>query len=214
MIRTRMPFTAFVVAACVAGCSSSAPAPSSDSTPIRTARTVTHVHLSPDGNHTIKVDTVPAVDSVSPQSIMVDTTCTSSEDWFFDGSSCSGNELCLSGTGTLDLSTVADGSGTWKGVIQAYESQLSDGYFSASSDGYTKCAQFGMTSSCTAAPDAAANIDYVNLGYTCPILNCGTGKFLCSEDCDGYLKQECFLDSQCGTGCNRNLYCFQHMTCP
>lgn len=219
MIRKTLLVAITAAASYVVGCSST-PSQSMDSSGVtRTATTVTHLHLSPDGTRTIKVDTIPeSVSSLSPESITVGSPpCTAQEDEFHDNSCCPNclfDILCLSGTGTLDLSTVPLNSGTWAGAIHAYISQAEDGYFSFSSDGLTRCAAFGVTTTCTNEADAPSNINYVTLGATCPIKNCGPSDFLCSETCDGYLKQVCFPDSNCPTGCNRNLYCFQHMTCP
>jgi hypothetical protein len=202
----------------IVGCSA---APTESAPGFQSGRTLTIVKLSPDGIVEQKVVPInhSANDGISAQSLTVDPGCTDSDDWFFDQpANMGGNELCVGGTGTLDLSTVSGGS--WADRIESYVSQASEGYLAYNDTpnswgGLLQCTSFSETSTWTDTPESKASINYLTLGGQCPIDVCPTGDFYCGFGCNGYLKQTCEVDSQCGTGCNRDVWCEMHYrTCP
>ncbi len=182
----------------------------------------TKVTFAPDGSHTIEVFH-PSTDGLSPRSLTVSGGCTGPLEAFFDApvGAAEANEVCFSGTGTIELSDVArPGGGTWSGVIQSYLTQASAGYFSVDAAGDSRCSAFGVTTTQTNLAESDANALYLTVGPSaCPILRCKTGYFYCGTDC-GYEKQECIVDSACNPPPNippalRYDWCCEHMdTCP
>ncbi len=162
-----------------AGCGAEAPAPAGAADEQMVSRAV--VHFAPDGTYTIQYSEITAAEQqeelaararaqMAPvdglgqaaEAITQDGSCTSSDDWFFDEpvGMTPVNEVCFTGTGTIDLSTVARGSGNWAGAIQSYLTQAYLGHV----NGGGECFNFPIK---TVQTNGSLGLTDLTLGSSC-----------------------------------------------
>jgi hypothetical protein len=128
--------------------------------------TRTVVRIAPDGTVTQSVESITEAEEAwrtaarasadenvtlglgtAAEALSVDGSCTSSDDLFFDEPvGVAANELCISGTGSVDLATLCRGvgcTGNWNGAIQSLTAQATNGH-SMTSDGL-ECSDFAQS---------------------------------------------------------------------
>jgi hypothetical protein len=188
----------------------------------QSARTVTIVTLLPDGTHTTRVEPAPGGDGLATESLTKAGGCPASSDWFFDEPGGQGNEICFSGTGTVDLSTFADGTGTWAEKIASYTTQASDGYFSANTTGTENCLALPADAVAADVPTLTCSGRYLTLGAACPAaappLVCPTGDFPCTIRCPNACGSSNWLQSchplSVLKGAQQDPWCYENVRCP
>jgi hypothetical protein len=164
----------------IAGCGAESPTETGTSDDRLVSRAV--VHFAEDGTYTVQYSQITVTEqreelmararaALAPidglgtavEAITQDGSCTSSDDWFFDQQVgvTPVNEVCFTGAGTIDLSTVTRGtSGNWASVIQSYLLQAYVGHVS----GGGECINFGITSTQT---NKNLELSSLTLGSSC-----------------------------------------------
>lgn len=176
-------FTALTaLALSLAACGAEAPAGTGSASEQLVSRAV--VHFAPDGTYTIQYSEITSAEqqaeltararaNLAPteaptdglgtavEAITTDGSCSSSDDWFFDQpvGVTPVNEVCFTGTGTIDLGTVSRGTGSWADAVESYLGQAYNGHFS----GGGECFSFPINSTQT----NTIGLEDLTLGSAC-----------------------------------------------